>query len=129
MTAIEQVYQIASPVHAVWQALVDPKIIEKWGGGPAKMIGQTGEPFSLWGGDIFGKNIEVVQEKLLVQEWDDGTLPEPSIVRFELQETDGGTAIHFTQSNVPKDRINDLSDGWRDYYLGPLKALLEKQLP
>jgi uncharacterized protein YndB with AHSA1/START domain len=32
--AIVESYLINAPVSKVWQALVDPDLIEKWGGGP-----------------------------------------------------------------------------------------------
>jgi len=37
MKIIKQKYTIKAPVARVWQAFVDPKIIDSWGGGPAKM--------------------------------------------------------------------------------------------
>lgn len=36
MKAIRQIYEIHAPIEKVWEALVDPRIIAKWGGGPAK---------------------------------------------------------------------------------------------
>jgi uncharacterized protein YndB with AHSA1/START domain len=42
MKTLKQTYLIDVSVEEVWRALVDPKIIDKWGGGPAKMEGKTG---------------------------------------------------------------------------------------
>jgi len=52
MKSIKQTYRIQAPVSMVWQALVDPEVIERWGGGPVKMDDQVGTRFELWGGDI-----------------------------------------------------------------------------
>ena len=68
MKNIDQTYEIEAPVANVWQALIDPKIIDEWGGGPAEMKSEAGFTFKLWGGEIHGKNIEVVPNKMLVQE-------------------------------------------------------------
>ena len=69
MNKIKKTYTINSPVGAVWKALTDPKEIEKWGGGPARMSAKAGSNFSLWGGNIWGKNTEVKENSKLVQDW------------------------------------------------------------
>ena len=63
MKTIKQTYQVDAPIASVWKALVDPEYIEGWGGGPAKISDKVGTSFKLWGGDIYGKNLEVVSEK------------------------------------------------------------------
>lgn len=125
MKTIKQTYTIEAPVEKVWQALVDPKVIEKWGGGPAEMGANQGENFSLWGGQIEGKNVKVVANKELVQEWYAGNWPEPSILKFELKEKDGKTTVELLHTNVPDKEAKGIEDGWRQYYLGPLKELVE----
>lgn len=122
---MKQIYHINASVEEVWQALTDPKEIDMWGGGPAKMSGKAGFEFELWGGDIHGKNIEVILGKLLVQEWFGGKWDKPSIAKFVLSSKDGQTTIDFTNTDVPDAEFSDIEQGWRDYYLGPLKDYLE----
>ena len=122
---IKQVYKINASKSKVWKALVDPKLITKWGGGPAKMQDEVGFNFSLWGGDIWGRNNKVVKEKLLEQDWYGGKWDKPSKVKFELLEKDGVTAVKLTHSNIPENE-QSFADGWKDYYMGPLKELVEK---
>lgn len=126
MKAIKQKYLINSPVKTVWQALVDPVIIDKWGGGPSKMDDKAGTKFSLWGGDIYGKNIKVIEYKTLVQDWFEGDWKEPSKVTFTLKEKNGKTELELLHENVPDNEAKDVDEGWELYYLGPLKKLLEK---
>jgi activator of HSP90 ATPase len=128
MEIIKQNYKIKSPVKKVWAALVDPKIIAAWGAGPAKMSAKKDEKFSLWGGEILGKNIEVIPEKKLKQEWFGGDWPEPSILTILLKKKKGATEITLEHKNVPAEEFNDISDGWKDYYLGPMKEYLEKKI-
>ena len=52
--AIERNYLINAPVSKVWQALMEPNLIEKWGGGPVEMRADVGAEFTLWGGSIHG---------------------------------------------------------------------------
>lgn len=123
--SLKQTYTIKSPISKVWQALTDPKIIDAWGGGPAKMQAKIGFKFSLWGGDITGTNTKVVPEKLLVQDWMSGKWDEFSKLEFRLSEKSGITTVILTQSNIPDSELADISEGWKVYYLGKIKKLLE----
>lgn len=114
-----------APKEKVWEALVDPKIISKWGAGPAKMSEKEGFEFSLWGGDIHGKNIEVKKGEKLVQEWYGGDWPKPSIATFRLTHKAGCTTLYFDQTGVPDNENEEIDKGWDDYYLGEIKKLLE----
>lgn len=125
MKTIRQIYSINAPVAKVWVALTNPKDIAGWGGGPAKMSAKEGAAFSLWGGDIHGKNVLVVSQKKLVQEWYGGKWPKPSITTFTLAKTKSGTRLAFHQTGVPAQELKSIEDGWKDYYLGPLKAYCE----
>lgn len=126
---IKQRYLIKATQDKVWSALVNPETIEKWGGGPAKMKGEVGFSFSLWGGDVWGKNLEVVNpesgEKKLVQEWYGGEWEVASIVTFKLNASNGYTEIILEHKGYPKEEKEDLAAGWNDYYLGAIKKLLE----
>lgn len=125
MKTIRQTYTIHAPVENVWQALVEPKIIAKWGGGPAKMSAAEGAAFSLWGGDIHGKNLKVVSKKLLKQEWISKDNDMPGTVTFTLKESKGVTTVTLVHEGISDESYNDLSDGWKNYYMGPIKELLE----
>jgi len=126
MKSIKQSYEIKAPIAKVWQALVDPDIISQWSENPARMDDQVGTEFKLWGDEIYGKNTKVIPERLLEQEWSDSNFSEPSLVRLELNEHNNLTTINLVQDNVPDDRVDDIDDGWKVYYLGPLKKFVEK---
>lgn len=124
---IKQEYLINAPIEEVWEALTEPKIIDMWGGGPAKMKAEENYEFSLWGGDIHGKNIKVAKGKTLKQEWYSGKWQKPSIATFNLSEKGEKTKVELIHNDVPENETKDISDGWKDYYMGPLKRLLEKK--
>ena len=125
MKVVKQTYEINAPVDKVWDALINPNQIEKWGGGPAEMNDQEGSEFKLWGGDIYGKNIKVIKNKMLVQEWIEGDWDKPSIVTFNLSESDGKTTVELVHTDIPDNQAKDIEEGWRDYYMIPLKELVE----
>lgn len=105
--------------------MVNPNIIEKWGGGSAKMNDQKEFEFELWGGDIYGKNKEVIKNKKLVQEWFSGKWEKPSIVTFLLTSLDNKTKVELTHTDIPDSEADDIEKGWKDYYMIPLKQLVE----
>jgi activator of HSP90 ATPase len=123
---IKQEYKIKAPVASVWLALVTPSEIGKWGAGPAVMDDKVGTQLSLWGGDVWGKNVEVVPNQKLVQEWYGGDWPQPSYVMFTLEEKNGVTTVKLHQENVPEKEYEAIKDGWKRYYLGEIKKYLEK---
>lgn len=125
MKTIKQTYRVEAPIEGVWEALVNPGEIDAWGGGPAIMDDKVGTEFSLWNGDIHGKNIEVKQYELLKQEWVSGDWPEPSIVTFVLKPDGNGTKIELVHENIPDKEAKEIEDGWKKYYLGEIKNLLE----
>lgn len=125
MKSFKLVYLINAPLTKVWGALTNPKVISDWGAGPAKMSAKEGVEFSLWGGNIWGKNTKVVPNKLLVQDWYGGKWNKPSKVTFELKEKRGVTHVTLIHEDLPNEGWKDFYDGWKDYYLGPLKNLVE----
>lgn len=125
MKSLKKTYVINAPIEKVWDALVNPSTINKWGGGPVKMSPEENFQFEFWGGDIFGTNTKVVKNKLLEQDWYGGKWEKPSKVKFELSEEEGKTKLILIHDDLPDDEADDFDQGWDDYYLGPIKELLE----
>ncbi len=125
MNKIHKDYKIESPPENVWRALTDPDEIDGWGGGPVTMAAEINFEFSMWGGDVFGRNKEVVPDKRLVQEWYNGDWREPSLVTFTLTPEGSGTLLELIHENIPPEEVDDIDTGWDDFYLGPLKEYVE----
>ena len=109
----------------VFAALTNPFQIELWSGYPADMKAEAGYVFSLWEGDITGVNLEVIPNKRLVQEWFFGEQEERSIVRITLKKNSNKTLLELFHSNIPEDVFDEITEGWKAYYLGPIKNMLE----
>lgn len=116
---------IAADPEEVFAALTNPFQIELWSGYPADMKAETGYVFSLWEGDITGINLEVIANRLLLQEWFFGEQEERSIVRIELKKSGAQTALTLTHTNIPDEAYEEITEGWREYYLGSVKNMLE----
>lgn len=126
MSYISQTYIIQAPLNQVWKALTDPDMIDEWGGGPATMDEEVGTNFELWGGDIWGKNIEVDAKRHLKQEWFGGEWEQPSIVSYDLTGNNKETTVVITQEGMPESEKKKLEEGWRDSFFEPIKKFLEK---
>lgn len=117
--------EITADPEEVFAALTNPFQIEIWSGYPADMKPESGYVFSLWEGDITGVNLEVNPNRSLVQEWFFGEQEEQSIVRINLKKEGGKTLLELTHTNIPADVYDEITEGWREYYLGSVKDMLE----
>lgn len=123
----------------VYEALTDEKQFEKVTqlsaamqsgmalGNKRTQIGrEAGSPFTLFGGHIVGRHIELVPNERIVQawrvvDWGPGIY---SIVKFELTEQDSGTKIILDHAGFPQGKGQHLADGWKANYWEPLEKYL-----
>lgn len=125
----QQIFFKAKP-NDVYNILMDSKSHSELIGGEARIGANAGDTFFAYDGYIEGKNIELIPRKKIVQTWrttDEGW-PENyySTIEFVFKETEDGTQLDFTHSNIPVTVKADYEQGWKDYYWEPMKALLEK---
>jgi activator of HSP90 ATPase len=110
----------------IYNALVNPVMLELWTGEPAKMSEEPGSEFSLWDGSITGKNIEFVRNSKIIQEWDFGDQEETSLVTIKLHPSGKNTSLEIRQTNIPDDSFENIKEGWLEEYLGGLEQLFEE---
>lgn len=96
------------------------------GAPPAKISPDEGGVFSVFGGYITGRNIELVPNERIVQawramDWSPGTY---SIVKFELSDQGSGTKVVLEHTGFPEAHQEHLSAGWKANYLEPLEKFL-----
>ncbi len=125
MKTYHKYYKIKSSAEDVYNALVKPFAIALWTGAPAQMKEEVNSEFSLWDGDISGKNLEFVTNEKIVQEWYFGDQEEKSIVTIKLKQDRLFTNIELTHTNIPADDFDDIVDGWDNYYFGALKDFFQ----
>jgi uncharacterized protein YndB with AHSA1/START domain len=122
---------IRAPVGEVFRAMTVARIIDEWGGGPARIQAKVGGKISLWDGEMSGIIRECNYPVKLVYtlreaSWEESMLD--SIVTWELKETVRGTQISLRHTGLPTRKIREThNEGWGDYFLGPLKAYLERK--
>jgi activator of HSP90 ATPase len=87
---------------------------------------QVGGAFTLFGGHIIGRHVELVPYERIAQawrvvDWHPGVY---SIVKFELTEQGSGTKIIFDHAGFPVGKAQHLAEGWNAHYWEPLRKYL-----
>jgi activator of HSP90 ATPase len=122
----------------VYEALIDAKQFDKviqlsgvmqsmhLGDKPAEISREAGGAFTLFGGYITGRQVELVPNERIVQAWRTGGWAPGvySIAKFELVEQGTGTKIVFDHTGFPKGEAEVLAFGWKAHYWEPLEKLL-----
>ncbi len=118
----------ASP-HEVYETLMDSRKHAQFTGSKASISRKVGGRISAYDGYINGENLELVPDKKIVQKWGCSGWPKGhySTATFLLEKTKAGTRMKFTQTGVPVEFYNDISQGWRDHYWQPMRAVLDKK--
>jgi activator of HSP90 ATPase len=93
---------------------------------PPEISREAGGAFSLFGGYVTGRHIQLVPNERIVQAWRAGGWDPGiySIARFELVEQGSGTKIVFDHTGFPKGDGEHLAAGWKMNYWEPLEKLL-----
>jgi uncharacterized protein YndB with AHSA1/START domain len=123
--SIEQEVLVPTTPERVFEVLTRGDEFSRLSGGAPAQIGADGETFSLFGGMILGRNLELVPGERVVQAWRAKTWAPGhySIVRFDLKSVGQGTAVALTHVGFPPDQQAHLSSGWSANYLDPLRKL------
>jgi uncharacterized protein YndB with AHSA1/START domain len=95
---------------------------------PAEISGEAGGAFTLFGGHIRGRNIELIPNERIVQAWraGDWAIGTYSIARFELAKDGTGTQLVFDHTGFPVGQAQHLAAGWKGNYWEPLGKFLAR---
>jgi activator of HSP90 ATPase len=87
---------------------------------------EVGGPFTLFGGYITGRHLEMVSGERLVQAWRAGSwrAGDYSVVEFVLVEKGTGCHLVFDHRGFPDGQGAHLAYGWHVHYWEPLAKLL-----
>jgi len=126
LTYLHQEIETKAAPQRIYDALLDSKQFAAFTGAPADINREAGGAFSLFGGLIVGRNVELIPNKLIVQAWrpTHWNLGQYSIVRIELKEQAGQTRIILDHSGFPEGDFRHLNAGWTEHYWEPLKKYL-----
>jgi uncharacterized protein YndB with AHSA1/START domain len=137
--AIHQEVVFKASRKRVYEALTDTKQFNKVvqlsaamksgmppGAAPTEISHEVGGAFSLFGGYIVGRHVELLPNERIVQAWRAGSWNPGvySIVKFELAEQGSGTKLVLDHAGFPDGAGQHLADGWKANYWEPLEKYL-----
>jgi activator of HSP90 ATPase len=97
------------------------------GSAPTQIDASVGGSFSLFGGYVTGRFLELVPDTRIVQAWRSGSWPPGyySIASFALFAEGNNTKLNFDHRGFPNQEADHLAEGWHVNYWQPLaKALI-----
>ena len=120
MKSFRKSFRINAEPSDIYAALTNPFTIELWSGYPAVMSEEPGSEFSLWEGDISGRNIEFIKDRKVVQEWYFGDQAEASVVTITISPVGSDSNVTVDHINIPDEEFEGIAEGWREYYMGAI---------
>lgn len=122
-TSLHDEIDLKSDPQHIYDVLLDAKQFKAFTGVPAEIDPKPGGAFSMFGGQIVGRNVELVRNQRIVQawrptHWDPGVY---SIVQFELRPRGSGTLVVLEHKGFPEGDFDHLEWGWNAHYWEPLK--------
>jgi activator of HSP90 ATPase len=125
-TSLSQEIEFKASPHRVYEALLSSKQFAAFTKMAAKIEPKAGGAFSMFGGMIVGRTIELVTDKRIVQAWRPATwhAGDYSIVRFDLKPHGAGTTLELLHKGFPDGDHDSLDSGWHERYWEPLNKYL-----
>jgi activator of HSP90 ATPase len=126
-TSLHQEAAFAAAPPRVYAALLSAKDFAAFSGFPAVIDPVPGGAVSLFGGQIVGRNIELVPGKRIVQAWravEDFPPGVYSLVKFELLPKAAGTLVVLDHTGFPPGHYDHLNAGWAPHYWTPMRKFL-----
>ena len=119
----------ASP-HELYEIFMDEKKHAKLINSIAKISREIGGKFEIYDEYIDGANIELEQDKKIVQSWrgEEDYWPEGhySKLTINFEKDKGGTRVTLLQEDVPEECAESFDKGWQDFYWNPMQELFKK---
>jgi activator of HSP90 ATPase len=125
-TTLHQEINVNATPHRIYDIFLDSKNFTALTGAPATIDPKAGGEFSLFGGLVVGRNVELIPDQLVVQawrptHWSPGVY---SIAKFAFKPQDATTLITFDHTGFPEGEFDHLEWGWNNHYWEPLKKFV-----
>lgn len=114
----------------IYQAWLDSREHAAFTGGAATVEAKVGGRFTAWDGYIQGTIQALEPGRRILQAWRSADFPADapdSRLEVLLARTPRGTRITLVHTNIPEGQGTDYEQGWKDYYLTPMKGYFASQ--
>jgi activator of HSP90 ATPase len=125
-TFLHQEIDYKATPQRIYEVLLDAKQFAAFTGMAAEIDSKAGGAFTLFGGLVVGRNVELIPNQRIVQawrptHWDEGVY---SIVKFDMKTQPSGTVVVLDHTGFPQGDFDTLDQGWHSHYWDPLKKFL-----
>jgi len=118
LTYLHQEVDFKASPHRIYEILLDSKQFAAFSGEPAEISPEAGGSFTMFGGRIVGRNVELIPDERIVQAW------RPSyweagvytVVKFELKPEGSQTKVVLDHTGFPEGKFASLTSGWKEHY-------------
>jgi len=125
-TSLHYDVEFAATPQRIYELLLVSSQFAALTGLPAEIDAREGGAFSMFGGLIFGRNVELVPNQRIVQAWHSSSWAAGiySIVKFEMEARGPKTRMQLDHTGFPGGVADHLDTGWNGHYLKPMAKLL-----
>jgi activator of HSP90 ATPase len=122
-TSLHYQVDLKAAPQRVYEALLNAKQFAAFTGLATEIDPKSGGAFSLFAGQIVGRNVELIPYQRIVQAWRPAHWAAGvySIVKFEMKPRDGESTLVLDHTGFPEGDADGLDSGWHMHYLSPLQ--------
>jgi activator of HSP90 ATPase len=127
---IQQSVKFKAAPRELFELYIDSKKHSTATKAPARISRKTGGRFSARGGMVFGRNLVIIPNRMIVQAWraKPWRASDPdSILVLTFQDVAGGAQVNLIHVNVPPYDLAGVTEGWKKYYWKPWREYLTQQ--
>jgi activator of HSP90 ATPase len=115
----------------LYKFFTDSKLHTEITGSKAIVNNKIGGKFSAWDGYITGEITGLKKNKKIVQKWRTTEFNETdkdSVLEITIEDIDKNKSrMQLKHDGLPKGTEEDYKNGWKEYYIQPLKEFIKKQ--
>ncbi len=114
----------------IYAAFLDARKHSAMTGAKAIVDATIGGKFTAWDDYISGTTVALDPSRKITQKWRTTDFPTDapdSTLEILLEEIPTGTKVTFNHSNIPEGQGDQYKDGWKEFYLDPMKAYCKKK--
>ena len=126
-TIIQKIVFKNTTTKQLFDLYMDSKLHGIISGGPVTISEKIGSKFEAFDGYITGKTLQVITNKLIVQQWhgsDWDAKADDSVFVLSFEQKGKDALMNVFHANVPDDKAIELDKGWHDFYWNPWKQHL-----
>ena len=125
VTTITQKIEFVTSPSELYQIFMDVNRVRAWSRSDVRLEPKVGGKFSLFGGNVEGEFLEIVEREKIKMTWRLKSWPAGhfSIVTMSFLENQDSTTIKLVQEKVPLGEKDRTEKNWYQYYWNSIKAV------